>query len=130
MTGASTCRHYTTIRTSPSATPSGVTPRTHLEGVEAVRRVSAFRINPGTGGRLGLPATATAGESGTSTPSSLRQRLIIRCAASEYRAPWTAIREAAASISRRSSAASSTAAAATFSCKRCGFVVPGIGTIH
>jgi hypothetical protein len=34
------------------------------------------------------------------------------------------IREAALSMSRRSPSVSSTAAAATFSCKRCSFVVP------
>jgi hypothetical protein len=36
-------------------------PRFHLEGVEAGRRVSGFRIDPGTGERLGLLATATVG---------------------------------------------------------------------
>ena len=39
-------------------------PRFHLEGVEAGRHVSVFRIDPGTGERLGLLATATAGEGG------------------------------------------------------------------
>ena len=39
-------------------------PRFHLEGVEAGRRVSVFRIDPGTGERLGLLATATVGEGG------------------------------------------------------------------
>src|SRR4051812_21130285 len=38
--------------------------RFHLEGVEAGRRVSVFRINPGTGERLGMLATATVGEGG------------------------------------------------------------------
>jgi hypothetical protein len=37
-------------------------PRFHLEGVPAGRHVSVFRIDPGTGERLGLLATATAGE--------------------------------------------------------------------
>ena len=45
-------------------------------------------------------------------PSQPVQRLIIRCAASEYRAPCTVIWEAAPSMSRRSSSVSSTAAAA------------------
>ena len=40
-------------------------PRFHLEGVEAGRRVSVYRIDPGTGERLGLLATATAGEGGS-----------------------------------------------------------------
>ena len=38
--------------------------RFHLEGVQAGRRVSVFKIDPGTGERLGLLATATVGESG------------------------------------------------------------------
>ena len=41
-----------------------IIPRFHLEGVEVGRRVSAFKINPGTGERLGLLATATVGEGG------------------------------------------------------------------
>ena len=39
-------------------------PRFHLEGVEAGRHVSVFRTDPGAGERLGLLATATAGEGG------------------------------------------------------------------
>jgi hypothetical protein len=39
-------------------------PRLHLEGVPAGRQVSVFKIDPGTGERLGLLATATAGEGG------------------------------------------------------------------
>src|SRR6266576_832956 len=39
-------------------------PRFHLEGVEAGRRVSVFKIDPDTGERLGLLATATVGEGG------------------------------------------------------------------
>jgi hypothetical protein len=38
--------------------------RFHLEAVEAGRRVSVFRIDPDTGERLGLLATATVGEGG------------------------------------------------------------------
>jgi len=49
--------------------------------------------------------------------------VIMRCAASEYRAPTTSMRDAAASISRRSSAVSSTSAAPRFSWRRAGFVV-------
>jgi hypothetical protein len=41
-----------------------IIPRFHLEGVEVGRRVSAFKINPTTGERLGLLATATVGEGG------------------------------------------------------------------
>ena len=41
-----------------------IIPRFHLEGVEAGRRVSVFKIDPGTGGQLGLLATATVGEGG------------------------------------------------------------------
>ena len=39
-------------------------PRFHLEAVEAGRQVSVFRIDPGTGERLGLLATASVGEGG------------------------------------------------------------------
>ena len=39
-------------------------PRFHLEGIEGGRRVSVFKIDPGTGERLGLLATATVGEGG------------------------------------------------------------------
>ena len=38
--------------------------RFHLEGVEAGRRIAVFRIEPGTGERLGLLATAVVGEGG------------------------------------------------------------------
>ncbi len=41
-----------------------IIPRSHLEGVEAGRRVPVFKIDPGTGERLGLLATATVGEGG------------------------------------------------------------------
>jgi hypothetical protein len=39
-------------------------PRFHLEGIDAGRRVSVFRIDPKTGERLGLLTTATVGEGG------------------------------------------------------------------
>jgi hypothetical protein len=39
-------------------------PRFHLEGVQAGRRVKVFRIDPGTGERLDLLATAAVGEGG------------------------------------------------------------------
>lgn len=39
-------------------------PRFHLEGVAAGRRVSVFKLDPGTGARLSLLATATVGEGG------------------------------------------------------------------
>ena len=39
-------------------------PRFHLEGVEAGRQVSVFRIDPDTGERLGLLATVIVGEGG------------------------------------------------------------------
>jgi hypothetical protein len=41
-----------------------IIPRFQLEGVEAGRPVSVFKIDPGTGERLGLLATATVGEGG------------------------------------------------------------------
>jgi hypothetical protein len=37
-------------------------PRFHLEGVEVGRRVEVFKIDPGTGERLGLLALAIVGE--------------------------------------------------------------------
>ena len=39
-------------------------PRFHLEGVEAGRPVSVIQIDPATGDRLGLIASATVGEGG------------------------------------------------------------------
>ncbi len=50
-------------------------PRFHLEGVEAERRVSLFRIDPGTGERLALLATATVGQDGW---VDLAQPIIVR----------------------------------------------------
>ena len=41
-----------------------IIPRFHLEGVEVGRQVSVFKIDPGTGERLGLLATATVGKDG------------------------------------------------------------------
>ena len=41
-----------------------IIPRFHLEGVEAGRRVSVFQIDPGTGERLGLLATAAVCQGG------------------------------------------------------------------
>jgi hypothetical protein len=52
-----------------------IIPRFHLKGVEAGRRVSFFKIGPGTGERLGLLATATVGEGGW---VDLAQPIIVR----------------------------------------------------
>jgi hypothetical protein len=41
-----------------------IIPRFHLEGIVTGRRVNIFKIDPGTGERLGLLATATVGEGG------------------------------------------------------------------
>ena len=41
-----------------------IIPRFHLEGVGVGRRVLVFKIDPGTGERLGLLATAAVGEGG------------------------------------------------------------------
>ena len=46
-----------------------IIPRFHLEGVEAGRPVSVLRIDPDTGERLGLLATATVGEGGWVDPA-------------------------------------------------------------
>jgi hypothetical protein len=43
---------------------SRIIPSFHLDGVPAGRLVSIFKIDPGTGERLGLLATATVGEGG------------------------------------------------------------------
>lgn len=49
--------------------------RFHLEGAEAGRRVSVFGIDPGTGERLALLATATVGEGGW---VELQEPIIVR----------------------------------------------------
>jgi hypothetical protein len=41
-----------------------IIPRFHLEGVEAGRRLMVYKIDAGTGERLGLLATAAVGEGG------------------------------------------------------------------
>ena len=41
-----------------------IIPRFHLEGMEVGRRVSVFKIDPGTGERLGLLVTATVSAGG------------------------------------------------------------------
>src|ERR1700751_4939297 len=41
-----------------------IIPRFHLEGVEVGRHVSVFKIDPGTGERLGLFGATTGGEGG------------------------------------------------------------------
>jgi hypothetical protein len=41
-----------------------VIPRFHLEGVEAGQRVSVYKIDAGTGQRLGMLTTATVGDGG------------------------------------------------------------------
>jgi hypothetical protein len=45
-------------------TEDRIIPRLHLEGVEGGRRVSVFKIDPGTGERLDLLATATVFDDG------------------------------------------------------------------
>jgi hypothetical protein len=52
-----------------------IIPRFHLEGVGAGRRVSVFKIVPGTGERLGLLATATVGDGGW---VDLQEPIIVR----------------------------------------------------
>lgn len=50
-------------------------PRFHLEGVQTGRRVTVCKIDPGTGERLGVLATATVGEGGW---VDLREPIIVR----------------------------------------------------
>ena len=52
-----------------------IVPRFHLEGVEVGRRVSVYKIDPGTGKRLGLLVTATVGGGGW---ADLREPIIVR----------------------------------------------------
>lgn len=52
-----------------------IIPRFHLEGIEAGRRVSVFKIDPTTGERLGLLATANVGEGGW---VDLQEPIIVR----------------------------------------------------
>lgn len=50
-------------------------PRFHLEGVVAGRRIEVFKIEPGSGERLGLLVTATVGGGGW---VDLREPIIVR----------------------------------------------------
>ncbi len=52
-----------------------IIPRFHLEGVEQGRRVSVIKIDPVTGERHGLLATATVGDGGW---VDLREPIIVR----------------------------------------------------
>ncbi len=49
--------------------------RFHLDGVEAGRAVEVFRLDPGSGERSGLLATATVGEGGW---VDLQEPIIVR----------------------------------------------------
>ena len=57
-----------------------IIPRFHLAGVPAGRHVSVFRIDSGTGERLGLLATAIVGEGGW---VDLREPIIV-CAGDAF----------------------------------------------
>jgi len=45
-------------------TDNRIIPRIHLDGIQAGRRVEVFKIDSGTGDRLGLLATTIVGEGG------------------------------------------------------------------
>jgi len=64
-------------------------PRFHLEGVEAGRSVSVFRIDPGTGERLGLLTTATVGEAGW---VDLREPIVVRAGEAFVAVPGPIVR--------------------------------------
>ncbi len=64
-------------------------PRFHLEGVEAGRQVSVFKINPDTGEKLGLLATATVGDGGW---VDLTEPIIVRAGAGRFLNPSLAFR--------------------------------------
>ena len=53
----------------------GIIPRFHLEGVEAGRQLSVFKIDPGSDERLGLLAVATVAEGGW---VDLKEPIIVR----------------------------------------------------
>ena len=61
-----------------------IIPRFHLEGVPAGRQVSVFKIDPGTGERLGLMATATVGDGGW---VDLAEPIIVRAGEAFIAAP-------------------------------------------
>src|SRR5947209_11357512 len=52
-----------------------IIPRFHLEGIEVGRQVSVFKMDPGTGERLGLLRTSKVGEGGW---VDLNEPIIIR----------------------------------------------------
>jgi hypothetical protein len=52
-----------------------IVPRFHLDGVEVGRHVSVFKIDPGTGDRLGLLTLAAVGDGGW---VDLPQPIIVR----------------------------------------------------
>src|SRR5207245_825476 len=110
--------------------------KSHEDGVEGGGRhggdagPASWLVGPAVNNRRSSSSAPPPRSRGWRADSRGPQRLIIRCALSEYRPPCTVIWEAALSMSPRSPSVSSTAAAATFSCKRCLFVVPGIGTIQ
>ena len=56
-----------------------IIPRFHLEGIEVGRRVEVYKIDPGTGERLDLLATATVGEGWVDWPIFQAEPLQPRC---------------------------------------------------
>jgi hypothetical protein len=64
-------------------------PRFHLEGVGAGRRVKVYKIDPGTGERLGLLATATVGEGAW---VDLAEPIIVRAGEAFIAVPEPALR--------------------------------------
>ena len=75
-----------------------IIPRFHLEGVEAGRRVEVFKIDPGTGERLGLLATATVGEGGW---VDLPEPIIVRAGEAFIAVPGQSSATPAADAARR-----------------------------
>ena len=61
-----------------------IIPRFHLDGIQAGRRLSVFKIDPGTGERLALLATATVGEGGG---VDLREPIIVQAGAAFIAVP-------------------------------------------
>ena len=66
-----------------------IIPRFHLEGVDAGQHVSVYQIEPDTGARLGLLATATVGDGGW---VDLQESIIMRAGESFLVVPDPAAR--------------------------------------
>jgi hypothetical protein len=67
-----------------------IIPRFHLEGIEAGRGVSVFKIDPKTGERLCLLATAIVGEGGW---VNLKEPIIVQAGEAFVAVLWPAVEQ-------------------------------------